>query len=451
MTKSKKSKTSRIRLLALGALCGVLPWGASASAQGAPGMGQQRGLFGQSRVPSPSESVDLSAVVVEAYDDDVFADRGGAGPNPLSRQESGYYTMLVANFNYAQRGGRTRVGANASSTLRYFGKMNDVDASGQTAGVGVTMDLSSRHTLTLGQTAAYSPAYLTGLFPRGQDPVPGESLPPSADYRVDASESYSYGTELSWSYGIGPRSHLVTTGDFQYTDFRRETASRPDANAYGVRTQFVRNTTRNTELRLGYSYRSGNMGYGGGLAATIEQGLDAGMQYTKVLSATRRATFSFRTGASAVDVPVTTPEAVSGRLFRATGDADMSYQFRRWQVRAAYRHGLEFVADLVEPVFTRGVSFDMTGLLTRRMDLTASAGYATGASALNRQSLTFDTYTATTRMRYAVSSTLAAQVEYLYYFYDFLGGAHVPFGRAPRLARNGVRAGISVWVPLLQR
>ena len=66
--------------------------------------------------------------------------------------------------------------------------------------------------------------------------------------------------------------------------------------------------------------------------------------------------------------------------------------------------------------------------------------------------LTFDSYVGSVRLRYGLTRIAAPFVEYLYYFYDFRGGAQqLPADVPSRLERNGIRAGLTLWIPLLRR
>ena len=112
---------------------------------------------------------------------------------------------------------------------------------------------------------------------------------------------------------------------------------------------------------------------------------------------------------------------------------------------------MEYLADLPVPVFADGFGAGVDGLISRRVDVSASAGYSNGESALGRDSLQFDTYTGNLRVRYALSRTFAMYGEYLYYYYDFRGSAQLLVGIPPGLERNGVRAGLTLWVPALRR
>jgi len=146
--------------------------------------------------------------------------------------------------------------------------------------------------------------------------------------------------------------------------------------------------------------------------------------------------------------PVSTTRDI--RLLRS--EATVGYQFRRtWTARGAYRRAFEYVPELADPVAVDGFSALLEGLLSRRTELHVAAGYSSGKSALQRNNLMFDTYTGNVRVRYGVTSLLALYGEYLYYYYDF----REQFGLAPGLPRSldrsAIRAGLTLWLPLLGR
>jgi len=432
---------------------GVLSAAAPAFGQAKLSDRPYRGVFGGGHDLAARHTLDFSMQFDEAYDDNVFAD-SGVQPTPGSQQDSGYYTNLVANGSYAWKGTRAQIAANAASTLRHYEGIQGIRVIGTTAGLGLSALMTSRTRLFVNQSAAYSPSYLFGLFPTVEPPAPGDQPPASADYRTDVSESYSYGTSLSLTHGLSVRNSVSAYLDYTYTDVVRETLSRHDASAYGVRGEFSRNLMRRTAMRLGYRYRRGDVGYGVSQTTrpTVENGLDFGLDYTKVLSASRQALFGFSLGTSAVDLPEGSDLLVHGRLYRAVGGATFGYQFgRSWQARMVYRRGLDYVAELSQPVFSDSVSAAVDGFLTDRWTVTVSGGYSSGESAVLSNSSTFDTYTGTVKIRYAVSRMWAANVDYVYYYYDFRGGLRLPPGVPPTLERNGLRAGLTMWMPAFRK
>jgi hypothetical protein len=223
-----------------------------------------------------------------------------------------------------------------------------------------------------------------------------------------------------------------------------------------VRTEYSRNFSRNSAFKVAYRFQRGDVGQTG-FGKSNEHGFDAGVTTSHPLSATRRATFSFSLGSSAAGVP---DNLVTGivdthlsTVYRVSADVTAGYQFNRtWQTTASYRRGLDYVPSLTAPVFADSVSALLSGLFTSRVDFALNGGYSNGKSAL-RSASTYVTYTGDVRLRYALTRHWAVFTEYLYYFYDFSEASVLllPPGTSPRLQRNGVRAGLTLWAPVLGR
>ena len=62
----------------------------------------------------------------------------------------------------------------------------------------------------------------------------------------------------------------------------------------------------------------------------------------------------------------------------------------------------------------------------------------------------FDTYSWTTSLRFAFTQTLAAYGEYVAYRYEFTADTGLPVGLPPKVNRQGVRAGLTVFLPVLR-
>lgn len=134
-----------------------------------------------------------------------------------------------------------------------------------------------------------------------------------------------------------------------------------------------------------------------------------------------------------------------------TANAALSSQFgRTWQAEGGYRRGVSYIEGIQTPVLTDGVTATASGLLTPRINLLANAAYSVGQPTVPNASHGLTTYTADLRTSFALNHTWAFFADYLYYFYDFSAGI-VPVGAPPRVARNSVRAGLMLWVPMRRR
>ena len=88
------------------------------------------------------------------------------------------------------------------------------------------------------------------------------------------------------------------------------------------------------------------------------------------------------------------------------------------------------------------------GLIGRRVDVAMSAGYLSGAIGFRDRN--FDTALASARARVALSQNLALFAQYFYYQYAFDEAVTTRLIVAPELERQGVRIGLTVWVPVLR-
>jgi len=407
-------------------------------------------LFGAHGTVSSPQTLDVSALVLEAYDDNLLATLGGT-IDPRSRPVGGFYTMLQPGVDYRLTHRRVRVGVTGASAFGYYPDFRELRSLSHNLGGGVSLQAARQTTILLNQTAAYSPSYLYGLFPTGPDVSPGDPMPDAPNYAVNDLESYSYGTTAAVSQALSERTTISINGNYRYTDFTHETAIQRDQTSQGLDGQFSYQRTRNLGLRFSYHYLTGNLGYGGAVH-TNENRLEGGISYSRPLSATRRMNFSVDVGSSAVGTNGAAPDLQTpDHVYRASVDASMEYPFARWwKARGNFRRGLEFVPGLAQPVYANGVMTSLDGLLNPRIEIGFAGGYSQGRSALTPGASQFDTYNGSARLQYALTNSTAIHVEYLYYFYDFLGDVLVVSGAPQRMQRNGVRVGLRLLVPALK-
>lgn len=451
-----------------------------ALAQGTGLRQRTNGLFGGgSSDASRRQRLDLTLFSSEAYDRDMVLGASTA-IGPSAPEATGYSTTLVGAADYAWQGRRVQVRGTGSSALRSYRPLDNIGYSSfrsvsHTAGIGVSARLSKQATVLVNQTATYSPSYLYNLFPQVPSTTPGDAPPAALDYAMSGSESFFQGTTMTLTHDFTSRSSVSAIADYEKSDTFGGIAGRSALDSYGIRAHFSRRLTPNNTAAIAeYLYRSSEVGRNGGATTgetLAEHGVNIGVDYNRRLSARRRMTFGALIGATATTTKVpelAAPEsalaepAVSGTVERLTagdqyylrmsGQVMTGYEFgRMWRARAVYRRGVDYVAGLTQPVFADSLTASVDGLLTRRVDVLVSAAYSNGESALNRQSSTFDTYTGDVRLRYALTRTLAAYGEYLYYFWDSRGSLPLAPGIPAGVERNGARVGLMLSVLALRR
>jgi opacity protein-like surface antigen len=96
------------------------------------------------------------------------------------------------------------------------------------------------------------------------------------------------------------------------------------------------------------------------------------------------------------------------------------------------------------------VQFRFGGLVNRRFEVNASAGYSSGQVGLESNDGSYSTYTASAAARFALSRWVSFDSQYFYYRYGFDDTVSLPFGFAPNMNRHGVRVGLTGWLPLIR-
>jgi opacity protein-like surface antigen len=447
------SITIRIVLLASATvLCSV----AAAFAQNVAPQPSNGALFGAADARQGRHTLDFEWSTAQGYDSNVPEELQPIAPTETLA--SGSSTMFLGHMTYRWRGSRVQVEGTSESVFRQYHELEDFSPFSYSGGIGVSAQLDGRTTLRGYQSAAYSPSYLFGLFPDVKTSSVGQAASVAPDYAVSDSSSYSYHSTATLTRELSRRNQISVSGEFQYTDFLNEPALQRDLDSTSLGVAFSRAVSPNAAIHLGYRYRTGTFGYASsalpqfGVSAT-EHGVDVGLEYARPLSAVRRMSFVFNIGSAVMDAPIPAVQQSSDtRLYRVYGDVAASWNLSRsWTTRATYRRGLEYIPDLTQPVFVEGFTAEIGGLLTRRLDVVASAMFANGASVVTRDATSFNTSSVDTRVRFAITSTLAVYGEYIYYLYDFQDPRLLAPGIPPGFERNSIRAGLTLWVRALRR
>jgi hypothetical protein len=391
----------------------------------------------------------MTMSVMAGYDDNVLDQSGTLNPASPFLQ-SGAYTGFSAGVAYGwQLGREMEFGANAGTNARYFHDSGDLLGVGHYAGVGFASALGSRARMFANQSVTYAPSYFYSLMP-GFGSLPGTTVG-GGDFPVGDEAFFVYDTVASLTYTVTRRSAVEAVGSYRFSDLGASTAiPSSDLTSYSVGGRFRYGFTRHASMRAGYIYRRGQYGpVGRGYSTTLHD-LDAGVDYHRALSLTRRTTLDFGTGSTIVNMP--TGSGAAELQYRLTGDVGLTHEMgRTWRARLAYTRGVGFSEAFLQPVFADAVNASLTGFLTRRIDLNTYAGLATGEVGLGSVQTPFRTWNVSSRLRYALSHVLALYAEYLYYSHNLGGAVLVPGGVPSVMDRQSAHAGVSLWLPLLRR
>ena len=311
--------------------------------------------------------------------------------------------------------------------------------------VAFTADLGRRKRTKISgyQGVRYQPYYQFN-FLAGSAPSEAGSVR-TRDNALTTRQSREYDGRFQIAENLGRRTSLAFDYAYRVTTFGESGEPFQWQLANG---RFIRNLTKNAALRVGYGYGQAQEGLQWDSAsiptrnAVLTQNIDIGMDYKRPLALSRRTSVNFASGSSIVTYQGT-------RYYRLLADASVIRELgRTWNARAVYHRGAQFVEGFAGPLYADIFQFRVGGLITRRFDFGVSSGYSNGVVGLSATDRGYLTYSGLADLRMALTRTLSFNAQYLSYHYDFDRGTPLPFGVPRTLNRQGLRFGLSGWLPL---
>ncbi|HEX6464940.1 MAG TPA: hypothetical protein VFZ98_10815, partial [Vicinamibacterales bacterium] len=257
-------------------------------------------VFGEAQAASTtaSQTADLTVSSEEAYETNVVSEIHDLDPTILRAR--GFYSALRADGAYAWNGDQVKISATGGSNIRYYPDLQRTLPVNEFAGIGLTAAVTHRTAVTVSQTVAYVPSFLSGLFPAVSAPLPGVVPSAGTDYSLNTLTSHAYGTTASVSQRLARHSTLSFDSSYRYDDF---TAAPTVATLkyYDAGGHWAQEFSRTGTFRIGYTFRQGQ--YFSSLRET-EQGVDFGLDLNRPLSRIRRATIQLDASPTLIDGPV---------------------------------------------------------------------------------------------------------------------------------------------------
>jgi hypothetical protein len=353
---------------------------------------------------------------------------------------------LAGSADYARDHERAQLFASASTYFNFLHDFDGVTTGTHAAHLGTALPLPARGTLRATQAAAYSPSYLYALFPDAPTDVQ-DGIATHPDYRINALESISYQTNLSVAYGSARKTRVTANADYRVSDFPGSAMGGLETHGAGMR--FSRALSRSATLSTGYDYTGSLYSATGDME---EHRALIGIEYSLAVSATRRIALRLELAPTIFNVDNlpqpddVVPSESTSRFHFVQGEASVDYPFHpRWRASVSYRRGLNYVPLLTEPLFSDSGMARLAGVLSRRTDVSASAGYSTSQSPPASSSENLRTYTGEVRIRYALRRNLAAYSEYLHHQYDFRGRVRLVEGLPVTFAQRSIRVGLTLF------
>jgi hypothetical protein len=390
---------------------------------------------------APEESLDgglsVSGSAFGAYGDPFLSDQGLAAslqPQPLLR---GSYYGLDGRLLYDRLGEKMSLRVTGASTAVYYPTVDRFMVGRQLADISSSWTTSPWRSarLSTGGAAQYSQYGVP--FTEAMASPENQSLEtPDADDLLGSRRRNTVAghVQLLQEWGrdksIGVLSNLQSSG--------LEGTER--LNAYDLGGIFNARVARYGTFRAGYTRQEVDRG----AALYAVHHANIGGDYGRPLSASRRTFVSFRGGSAALE------SKGQVRVF-VTGDASLSYELgRSWTGRLRYNRGFTFIDEVVDPLLSDGLSADLNGLLSRRLDLSGSASFRHGTVGVSRAASSYDVYGARTRIRFALSRMSAVYADYLFFHYRFAPSVRLGASLPSFFDRQTVRVGVTVMTQLLR-
>ncbi len=397
-----------------------------------------RGLFA-SGIGDAEQSLVISFQLGAGYDDNILADEGIS--QDMRRAKPGSFGTASAGLAWSYNTPRVTAGAAAgtSARLRRGNSFADTIYAGHSASASLATSLWRGSRVSVGQSVAYQPYFVFRLLPSLDDETLAPSIDEAHEFAVTGDDTLSYGTRAGWSQRLSRRGSLAVGYGRYATDFG---GGRADFTSQSASAHYRHSLAQGLGARAGYTRRISDSDAEGRSSVRVHS-IDAGIDYNRALSFSRRTTLSFATGTSAVS------DAVDTR-YHVTGSAHLVHEIgRTWAAALAYNRSVQFIDVFHEATLADAAVASVNGMFSRQLGFHSMAGITFAHPGQRSRRSDFDTYLATAGVSYGITRNLAVGVDYSFYRYAFAAQAELPAGFSRTMNRQSVRAYLSLWAPLV--
>jgi hypothetical protein len=331
-----------------------------------------------------------------------------AGEESDTRVDS-QFTSASGSLTYGLEGTRAGASASLSSSANYYEEVSDEIIRGYGGAVGAWLRISNRTRLDGSHAVTYQPAF-QNAFQQLLDPSFVPIVPPT-DVAASDERWLSHDSRIALSHQLSRRSSLSFDAGRREVDF---SGSEGRQLQYSAGARYTHQLSAGLGFRLGYRYSTGDASGDASGRAGFHT-IDAGLDFSRSFSITRRTTLGVSTGSSVVQTADDTTQ------FFVTGSGTLSQRLgRTWSASVTGGRDVSFVDGLGDPVLSDRLMAGVNGNLGRRVRAQAAANAIRGQVLAGAdEDETYLVYTANTGISVALARAVSWTVSYAYQESDF--------------------------------
>jgi hypothetical protein len=419
-------------------LCILVAWlGATAPALAQRANGPYAGAFGPQPDADQIQGLDLSGAFLGAYDHDVYPTVPSSEALDPRLNASGPSGGVTGTLSYDRRGDRTQFALTGAAAARRYASSPDLTAAAYQVASSLSASVTSRLVLSARGALDYSPFFEFAPF---LDPGSGTVGPvgPGFGHATVAEPNLGLDASIGMTDNLTKQTSVVATVEGR--DRRM-----PDAPENNLRTWRASAGLRHRlsqALGLHFQYAREQNEYAFAAAAPfVNETIDAGVDYGDTLSFARRTALSFTTSTTAT-------RYLGETHYRLNGSARLSRGFgRTWSSWVGYNRDTEFRIGFSAPLLSDSIDAGLAGQFSWRARWSTGVGYTNGTIGFGSDR--FHTYSATSRLDFALNRMLAVFGQYGHYDYEVPPGSST-LNLVPRFSRQTVVIGLSAYLPLVR-
>lgn len=300
-------------------------------------------------------------------------------------------------------------------------------------------------------TSYFAGQYLQNLSPFGYDPSGGWGNPgapgvPTNPGAFTTGHTYhGYGASANYTQQLVAKLSAYGGYSFYGNDSWQSTPNgRYDSQYLTAGMRYA--LSKDLSLRAGYGVTLGGFSSSGNPTDFRSRTIDAGVDYNKALSLTRKSTLTFSSGVSGLLDPANQTH------YYFVGGANFTHEVgRTWSFYAGVNRSANFYQTLGQPTISDWVAVGLNGTVGRHIEVRSGVSAWRG-SAIGTNVKVYDSANAFAGARVGLNRVLAVAATYSYYRYGFTKDVIVLApGFVRQTQRQTIQVSLVVWAPLVTR